>query len=30
VIRLWEHEIEADASVCADRVVAAVRRDARV
>jgi DNA mismatch endonuclease, patch repair protein len=25
VIRLWEHEIEADASRCADRVVAAVR-----
>lgn len=25
VIRLWEHEIEADAAGCADRVVAAVR-----
>lgn len=30
VIRLWEHEIEADASVCADRVVAAVRAGTRV
>jgi DNA mismatch endonuclease (patch repair protein) len=30
VVRLWEHEIEADAPTCADKVAAAVRARSRV